>query len=171
LISALTPLTHLPLAASDWVAAIAGVAGVVVGGMITTGGTIWVQRAANKRQDKQEREAEDRERNATISLLHASLEALCSYLHARQEDGAWQAPVGEEWLAIWQDRARALAGFVNREEYETVAAAFLVARLLSWQGSNAGAHLSDEGRALIATWLERIDQGLATLDQLDPAPR
>lgn len=155
-------LTSLPIAASDWVAAVSGVVGVIVGGLITTGGTIWVQKAAAKR----EREAEQAAHNATVAILRGSLEELASFLRKLEGNQAWQAPFDEEWVAVWQDRGPVLAGFADGETYETVAAAFLVARLLRWQSSSQGQALSAADRKLIATWLERAEQGLGALDDL-----
>ena len=157
-------LSLLPLASSDWVAAGAGILGVVVGGVITTTSAYLLQRSADKRADLREQVAENRERDATISLLHGSLEAVGSYLRALESGGAWRAPVGEECLATWRDRARALAGFVERDQYETVAAAFLVARLLDWQNSSEGEGLSDKDRDQIAKWMGKVAQGLDALD-------
>jgi hypothetical protein len=163
-------LIPIPFAvASDWLAPIAGVVGVVIGAVFSTGGSIWVQSKADRRADTREQEARDHERTVTISLLLTSLEALRGYLRSLQRDVAWQAPVGDEWLAIWQDRAQPLAGSVALKEYKTVAAAFLVARLLIWQGSSEGEDLTDEDRSLISNWLEMVEQGMTALNQLGSA--
>jgi hypothetical protein len=146
------------------VAAVSGVIGVVVGGVITTGGTVWLQKAAEKR----EREASVVMRKTTVSILRGSLRQISSFLRALDAQGVWRAPLDEEWLAVWQDRGRVLAEFVDSQTYETVSAGFLVARLLRWQSSNQGAGLSDKDRDLIATWLERTEQGLAALDAVGP---
>lgn len=160
----LLALTSFPIAASDWVAAVSGVVGVVVGGVITTGGTVWLQKAAVKR----EREASVVVQRTTVSILRGSLRQIGSFLRALDAQEVWRAPLDEEWLAVWQDRGRVLAEFVDIQTYEAVSAAFLVARLLRWQSSNQGADLSDGDRDLIATWLERTEQGLAALDAVDP---
>lgn len=151
----------LPIAA-DWVAATFGVVGVVVGGAITTGGTIWVQKAAVGR----EREADAAARNTTVSILRGSLAEIGSFLQALRASQVWQVPFDEEWVAVWQDRGQGLAGFVDSQTYETVSAAFLVARLLRWQSSSQGEALSAADYDLIATWLERVGQGLDALDAL-----
>jgi hypothetical protein len=157
-------LTSLPTAASDWVAAGFGVAGVIIGAAITTYGTIWVQKEGVKR----EREADVVVHNTTVSILRGSLRQIGSFLRALSVKGVWRVPLDEEWLAAWQERGRVLAGFVDGQTYETVSDAFLVARLLRWQSTKQGEELSDGDRRLIDTWLERIEQGLEALDALEP---
>lgn len=158
----LSTLIPLPIAATDWVAAASGVVGVIVGSLITISGTIWVQKAATKR----EREAKTAEHNATVAILRGSLLEIASFLRKLRASQAWQAPFDEEWVAVWQDRGHVLAGFADRQTYETVAAAFLVPRLLRWQAPSHGQTLSDTDRKLIATWLERVGQGLEELEGL-----
>lgn len=159
--------TIVPLAATDWTAAIAGIVGVVVGGAITTAGTVWTQRRA----DRRERDAEARELTATVWLLHSNLLEVSASLEAVERDRVWQAPTsGEQWLTLWQDRSSALAGAMSKdgletsqEEFEIVAESFLITRVLLWRASREERDLSEDDRELIRAWQEKIQEALKIL--------
>ncbi len=164
---AITESIPVPLAAAEWAAAISGILGVLIGGAITTGGTIWVHRRA----DKREKRIEARQLMATISLFHSNLQEVMASIQVLERDGGWGAPLSEEWLTIWQDRAPTLAGAIARDEFETLAEAFLVARLLIWQTSKEKEGFSAEDRQMVGKWKERVSDGITMLDnRADPSP-
>ncbi|MGN6586827.1 MAG: hypothetical protein ACTHKT_05060 [Solirubrobacterales bacterium] len=152
-------LDFLPTA-TDWVTAGFGLAGVIVGGLITTGTTMWVQ----QRADDRARQAEERELTATCSLLHSNLREVKSSLKAIERDQAWSAPIGDQWLSAWQDRAPALASGRSREEFEAVAEGFLIARLLIWQTSEEERDFTTADRDLVARWHNVVSKALSILE-------
>lgn len=154
----------LPLAASDWVAPVFGVLGVVIGGGITTAGTVLVQREAAKREQEANAAARDTTVATVMSILRGSLAEIGSFLRALTANQTW-LPFDEEWVAVWQDQRRVLAGLVDGQTYETVSAAYLVARRLRWQSSSQGQPLSPTDYKLIGAWLERVEEGLKALDE------
>jgi len=148
-----------PLAATDWGAGAFGIAGVVIGGVITTGTTAWVQ----GRADKRTRRAEERELAATCSLLHSDLREVRSSLKAVERDQAWNAPIGDQWLSAWQDRAPALAGGISRADFEAVAEGFLIARLMMWQ-TKEERNFDIADPDLVARWQDVVSKALAILE-------
>jgi hypothetical protein len=161
----ITEWIALPLAATEWAAAISGIVGVLIGGAITTGATIWVQRHA----DRKEKRVEARQLGATISLVHSNLQEVLASLQVLERDGVWRAPLTEHWLTVWQDRAPVLAGAIGRDEFETLAEAFLVARLLVWQASDDGQGFSGEDRQIVAKWMDKVQEARATLERPIPS--
>ncbi len=150
----------LLLATTDWGAAALGIAGVIVGGVITTGTSIWIQ----GRADDRARQAEERELTATCSLLHSNLREVKSSLKAVERDQAWSAPIGDQWLSAWQDRAPALASGMSREEFEAVAEGFLIARLLMWQTAEEERDFTAADQNLVARWQKVVSEALSILE-------
>lgn len=148
-------------AATDLGAAAFGIVGVLLGGVITTGGTIWTQRNA----DKRELEAEARQGAATKLLLHSKLREVLASLKVVDRDSTWQAPLSDEWLSAWQDRSPTLASALSStSDFETVAEGFLVARLLAWRASEEERELSQDDREMVGKWREKIQEALAILE-------
>jgi hypothetical protein len=155
-------MTTLPFA-TDWGTVGLGFLGVIVGGLMTFLGTVFTQRETKKR----EREAAARERRATIRILLASLEELRDFLAVLANDRVWQAPGSTDWVTTWQDRATSFAASGKGEEFESVARAFLVARLLMWQGPQKGEEFTDTDPELIQGWRRAVDSGIVTLEILN----
>ena len=155
----------LPVAATDWATALSGIVGVLIGGAITTGGTVWAQR----RVDKREKLVEARQLGAALSLVHSNLQEILASLQVLERDGAWRAPLSEHWLIVWQDRADAIAAAVERDDFETLAEAFLVARLFVWYASRGERPFSKEDLQTVVKWQNKVREARATLDKSQAA--
>lgn len=152
---------YLPLA-TDWATVAFGFAGVIVGGLITLLSAWQAQRVAARR----ERKAEAREMRATVLILLASLEDLRSFLQHLSKEAVWQAPGDADWVTIWQDRASVVAGAEQDVEFDQIAAAFRVARLVLWQCPQTSEEFTDGDPRIVANWIGNVNKGIVALETL-----